>query len=782
LLALCLAAKSLDTASTLRAVFDRAKDLQSPHLVQLLGCSSASASSFTVLFDRPALGTLATAVLSRTAPQAATAPATLKKISLHMALGLEYLHGVGCVHGALSPHTVYVDDGYNAKVFALTMGMLLGEPMDVGPSGPADVLLQRPVERGSGATDQPLDGLPPTVWWQAPEVVRGSQPTSASDGYSFAMVLWSLLDTSKSGPPHSAAFPSEHLLVAAVVASRDFPQTTALTLPFSPPADEHQQTLVDIYQARSQPLPRDRSSMTGAAVLLLDVVHGRERWEVDRSSIQVVEKLGSGQFGDVHKAATAAFAEGGSLEFVAVKSLIVGGVTPTADPVPGGGGSAAHQDLDDGSGIDRAKRFEAEQEFLAEIELMKRLRHPNLVSLLGVCTKQPPYLMVLEFLAGGSLDVWLPENGPKLSVPRLLHILHQVALGLASLGDVGVIHRDLAARNVLIDDRFVAKVADYGLSRSVEDDRNYYRLTTARALPLRWTAPEVLTSLQYTAASDVFSYGVLIYEVFSHGKFPFDPVVDDADLIQLFTDSAPSAAPLETHLPFAARRGGDDLAAAATRAMMGRCLARNPALRPSFAQVARWARRASGGGDSSGRGVDGQFGKMPDIGADGDIAIESETRRLTLRIDPAGEVGAALPLAAVGAIPSAGLLVDPKAVAVHGAKPRSTIAPRSDAMAPRSDAMAPRSDTMAPRSDTMAPRSDREASGYVGFGNGDGRTNVSQKASPLPPTQAAVATAFQPPATRGPSEITSRAEVKPSLNLGFDQSVALVPLPDETRL
>ena len=124
-------------------------------------------------------------------------------------------------------------------------------------------------------------------------------------------------------------------------------------------------------------------------------------------------------------------------------------------------------------------------------------------------------MMILEFLEGGSLDEWLPANGPKLHGTELLSVVHQIALGLVALGRAGIVHRDLAARNVLIDGQLSVKIADFGLSRETDEDKNYYRYQTGRPLPIRWTAPEVLTDRAWTTLSDMYSFGVLIFEIFS---------------------------------------------------------------------------------------------------------------------------------------------------------------------------------------------------------------------------------------------------------------------------
>jgi hypothetical protein len=159
--------------------------------------------------------------------------------------------------------------------------------------------------------------------------------------------------------------------------------------------------------------------------------------------------------------------------------------------------------------------------------------------------------------------------------------------------------------------------------------------------------------------------------------------------------------------------------------------------------------------DVDGYVADERFGKRPALDADGYIAEENETWKPTPRLNAAGEADATLPRAAVVALSTGGVLVDSKAAAVHDVKSRSGIAPRRD----------------------------RKPSVYDGFGNDDGGGNVSQNNSPLPlPQTAVVATAFQPPATRGPSENSRRADVKLSVNLGADQSVRRMSLPDETRL
>ena len=88
---------------------------------------------------------------------------------------------------------------------------------------------------------------------------------------------------------------------------------------------------------------------------------------------------------------------------------------------------------------------------------------------------------------------------------------------------------------MLIDEKLHVKVADYGLSRDVDEDKNYYRIRTERPIPLRWTAPEAVTVLKFTSASDVFAFGVLAFEMFTFGGFPFVAIADDNQYLELLT-------------------------------------------------------------------------------------------------------------------------------------------------------------------------------------------------------------------------------------------------------
>merc|ERR1711937_116899 len=167
-----------------------------------------------------------------------------------------------------------------------------------------------------------------------------------------------------------------------------------------------------------------------------------------------------------------------------------------------------------------------EAEFLNEIDIMKKLRHPNLVSLIGSICDERKMCMILEYLPGGNLNEFLVENREILKLETFPPILRQVALGMNALGKQGIIHRDLAARNVLIGLKLQIKVADFGLSRDT-NDQDYYNFQSGGMLPIRWAAPDVFRSKKYTTASDVYSFGILISEVYTRGEIPFNDDSDD---------------------------------------------------------------------------------------------------------------------------------------------------------------------------------------------------------------------------------------------------------------
>eukprot|EP00049_Salpingoeca_infusionum_P016260 m.330134 g.330134 ORF g.330134 m.330134 type:complete len:1646 (-) comp16044_c0_seq5:1118-6055(-) len=269
------------------------------------------------------------------------------------------------------------------------------------------------------------------------------------------------------------------------------------------------------------------------AVVLELQRHCDHSWEVSWKDLTFVKVLGSGQFGEVQlmtmtsrRALTNLSQTSGSrrvattTELVAVKTLL-------------------------------DEQFSAE--FTDEMRLMMKIRHPNLVTILRVVTSEVPKAIVLEFLEGGSLEDWLGDamRGKICSVEDMLYILYQVACGAAELARLGIVHRDIAARNVLIGRNTEAKLSDYGLSRAMtighDSNEAYYRMQTSRPLPIRWMSPEMVSTQKATMKSDVWSFGMLMFEVLSRGELPYPSLSNEAVVQALVDALALSASQAREH-------------------------------------------------------------------------------------------------------------------------------------------------------------------------------------------------------------------------------------------
>jgi serine/threonine protein kinase len=508
-----ISASGAKDIATLKTVFTVLQDLKHDHVVALLGCSMIN--GFVMLFDAGSL-TLSVALHSGyggVVPDLLATHASKADAALQMALGIEYLHAGRLVHGRMSSASFYFTaDGTNLR-------LLLGNVLHA--DGRNKLLQPRAHHRR----------YPANLRWTPPELVPSPgqeqplpAPTAAADVYGFGVILWELY--ADAGVPHSSGFPTDDILFDAIIAT-DAPIIPPLATPplFWGTAEAEQTAMLhSIFTACVQAGKWARPWISGVASIFLD--EGPDRWEKDRTQLQFVQHLGSGQFGDVSKMSTRLFSPDQSLDFVAVKMLKPSNTGAGANKINAYSGYAMSTNIATAETTDPPDQALL-KEFLAEMAVMKQFRHPNLVRLLGCCTKTQPNYMILEFSTGGSLDDWLPVNGPKLLKPtnaKLVHLLHQVSLGMLALGHAGLVHRDLAARNVLVDENLQIKVADFGLSRETRtsrEDRNYYRMQTNRPLPLRWIAPEGIKLGKFSVATDVYAFGVLVFEVFSFGAFPF---------------------------------------------------------------------------------------------------------------------------------------------------------------------------------------------------------------------------------------------------------------------
>ncbi|XP_013161656.1 PREDICTED: tyrosine-protein kinase Fps85D isoform X3 [Papilio xuthus] len=209
----------------------------------------------------------------------------------------------------------------------------------------------------------------------------------------------------------------------------------------------------------------------------------RETWELNNDHVILLDKIGRGNFGDVYKARLKTTGQE-----VAVKTCRV------------------------------ALPEEQKRTFLQEGRILKQYQHPNIVRLIGIAVQKQPIMIVMELVPGGSLLTFLRTRAGALSSRSLLAMCRDAAAGMRYLESKNCIHRDLAARNCLVADDHTVKISDFGMSREEEE---YIVSGGMKQIPIKWTAPEALNFGKYTSLCDVWSYGVLMWEIFSKGDTPY---------------------------------------------------------------------------------------------------------------------------------------------------------------------------------------------------------------------------------------------------------------------
>uniref|UniRef100_I3K5L4 receptor protein-tyrosine kinase n=1 Tax=Oreochromis niloticus TaxID=8128 RepID=I3K5L4_ORENI len=218
--------------------------------------------------------------------------------------------------------------------------------------------------------------------------------------------------------------------------------------------------------------------------------------ELPRQCLIFKEKLGEGQFGEVHLCEIESPQDLPTLEFpfnvrkgrpllVAVKIL-----RPDASK-------------------------NARNDFLKEVKILSRLKDPNIIRLLGVCVSSDPLCMVTEYMECGDLNQYLSQRVllDKTGYPALISMASQIASGMKFLSSLNFVHRDLATRNCLVGERHI-KIADFGMSRNLYAG-DYYRIQGRAVLPIRWMAWECILMGKFTTASDVWAFGVTLWEMLS---------------------------------------------------------------------------------------------------------------------------------------------------------------------------------------------------------------------------------------------------------------------------
>lgn len=296
----------------------------------------------------------------------------------------------------------------------------------------------------------------------------------------------------------------------------------------------------EILKAKDQCFPNQLSvslvgeqNKTGVKSLLDNVQipsDGTDVWEIDTSQLKVENKVASGSYGDLYRGTYCS-------QEVAIKVL-------------------------------KPERVSAEmlREFSQEVYIMRKVRHKNVVQLIGACTRSPNLCIVTEFMAKGSLYNFLHKQKGVFKLPSLIKVAIDVSKGMNYLHQNNIIHRDLKTANLLMDENEVVKVADFGVARV----QTQSGVMTAETGTYRWMAPEVIEHKPYDYKADVFSFGIVMWELLT-GELPYSYLTPLQAAVGVVQKGLRPTIPKHTYPKLAE--------------LLERCWQRDPTQRPNFSQI-----------------------------------------------------------------------------------------------------------------------------------------------------------------------------------------------------
>ncbi|XP_071262541.1 discoidin domain-containing receptor 2-like isoform X1 [Salvelinus alpinus] len=255
--------------------------------------------------------------------------------------------------------------------------------------------------------------------------------------------------------------------------------------------------------------------------LTMDLLSGKDVAveEFPRKLLTFKEKLGEGQFGEVHLCEAEGMQEFMDEDF----SFDISDNQPVLVAV---------------KMLRADANKNARNDFLKEIKIMSRLKDPNIIRLLAVCICSDPLCMITEYMENGDLNQFLsrhePEgqlalisNAPTVCYSNLCYMATQIASGMRYLSSLNFVHRDLATRNCLVGKNYTIKIADFGMSRNLYSG-DYYRIQGRAVLPIRWMSWESILLGKFTTASDVWAFGVTLWETLTFcNEQPYSQLTDE---------------------------------------------------------------------------------------------------------------------------------------------------------------------------------------------------------------------------------------------------------------